>query len=194
MKGWNIFKQIFSEHWEGFKRKYPRYSKRYYDEQVKKMMGCGNPKEMGYIRYLCFSCGEGNRVVSMSCKSTMCLRCGKVYVDEWVSQVSRMLHEGVLYRHIVLTVPEKLRKTFYNHGEELLGSFMVCGVRCMDDFYSKVSRKEIKGGYIVVLQTHGRNGQYNPHLHIIGTSGGMDRDSRKWEHVEYLPYPMLHKK
>jgi hypothetical protein len=64
----------------------------------------------------------------------------------------------------------------------------------MDDFYSKVSRKEIKGGYIVVLQTHGRNGQYNPHLHIIGTSGGMDRDSRKWEHVEYLPYPMLHKK
>ena len=64
----------------------------------------------------------------------------------------------------------------------------------MDDFYSKVSRKEIKGGYIVVLQTHGRNGQYNPHLHIIGTRGGMDRDSRKWEHVEYLPYPMLHKK
>ena len=79
VKGWNVFKQIFSEHWEGFKRKYPRYSKRYYDEQVKKMMGCGNPKEMGYIRYLCFSCGEGNRVVSISCKSTMCLRCGKVY-------------------------------------------------------------------------------------------------------------------
>mgnify|MGYP006384817095 CR=1 FL=1 len=23
VKGWNIFKQIFSEHWEGFKRKYP---------------------------------------------------------------------------------------------------------------------------------------------------------------------------
>jgi len=37
--------------------------------------------------------GQGSRVVSMSCKSTLCLRCGKVYVDEWVSQVSKMLHE-----------------------------------------------------------------------------------------------------
>ena len=62
---------------------------------------------MGYIGYLCMSCGPGSRVISMSCKSSMCLRCGKVYVDEWVSQVSKMLHEGVIYRHIVLTIPEK---------------------------------------------------------------------------------------
>ena len=46
----------------------------------------------------------------------------------------------------------------------------------------------------MVLQTHGRNGQYNPHLHIIATSGGMDKSTQKWEHMEYLPYPMLHKK
>jgi hypothetical protein len=49
----------------------------------------------------------------MSCQSSLCLRCAKVYVDNWVSQVSQMLHEGVIYRHIVLTVPELLRKTFY---------------------------------------------------------------------------------
>ena len=176
MKGWNVFKQIFSEHWEGFRREYPRYSERYYEEQVGRMLSCGNPGEMGYIGYLCMSCGQGSRVVSMSCKSSMCLRCGKVYVDEWVSQVSKMLHEGVIYRHIVLTVPEKLRKTFYNHTEELLCGLMSCGVKCLDDFYSSVSRKGVKGGYIVVLQTHGRNGQYNPHLHIIATSGGMDQE------------------
>ncbi|WKZ22406.1 MAG: transposase [Candidatus Brocadiaceae baterium WH-1] len=64
----------------------------------------------------------------------------------------------------------------------------------MDDFFSRVSRKEIEGGYIVVLQTHGRNGQYNPHLHIIATSGGIDKNTGKCEHLEYLPYPMLHKK
>jgi hypothetical protein len=29
-------------------------------------------------------------------------RCSKVYVDNWVSKV---LHEGVIYRHIILTVP-----------------------------------------------------------------------------------------
>lgn len=55
----------------------------------KKMLSCGNPEEMGYIGYLCMGCGQGSRVVAMSCKSSMCLRCGKVYVDEWVSQVSK---------------------------------------------------------------------------------------------------------
>ena len=57
-----------------------------------------------------------------------------------------------------------------------------------------MSGKTLKGGYIVVIQTHGRNGQYNPHLHIIATSGGWDEQAQKWVHVGYLPYPMLHKK
>ncbi len=36
-------------------------------------------------------------------------------MDEWVNQVSKMLHEGVINRHIVLTIPEKLRKASYKH-------------------------------------------------------------------------------
>jgi len=47
---------------------------------------------------------------------------------------------------------------------------------------------------IVVIQTHGRNGQYNPHLHIISTSGGWDAQAEQWVRLGYLPYPMLHKK
>ena len=42
---------------------------------------------------------------------------------------------------------------------------MRCGVTCLDDVFSRVSGRALKGGYIVVIQTHGRNGQYNPHLH-----------------------------
>ncbi len=192
--GWNVFKDIFSDHWEGFKREHSRYDTNYYNELVQKMLSCGNPEEMGYIEYLCQSCGRGRRLVSMSCKSTLCLRCGKVYVDNWVSQVSKMLHEGVIYRHIVLTMPENLRRVFYKYSEELYGELFSCGVKCLDDFFSEVRGKELQGGYIVVLQTHGRNGQYNPHLHIISTSGGFDKETEKWEHLDYLPYPVLHKK
>jgi len=46
----------------------------------------------------------------------------------------------------------------------------------------------------VVIQTHGRNGQYNPHLHIIATSGGWDEQAEQWVHLGYLPYKMLHTK
>lgn len=45
-----------------------------------------------------------------------------------------------------------------------------------------------------MLQTHGRNGQYNIHLHIIATSGGMDQNTQKWVHLGYLPYRVLYKK
>ncbi len=193
-QGWNVFKKIFSENWEGFKEKHSRYDSEYYDELVNKMLSCGNPEEMGYIEYLCQSCGQGRRLVSMSCKSSLCLRCGKVYVDNWVSQVSKMLHEGVIYRHIVLTMPDNLRTVFYKNSEELYGKFFSCGVKCLDNFFSEVRGKALKGGYLVVLQTHGRNGQYNPHLHIISTSGGLDKANNKWEHLDYLPYPLLHKK
>src|SRR5712692_10222532 len=111
-----------------------------------------------------------------------------------VSQVSRMLHEGVIYRHIVLTMPAMLRQTFYQQSKDVLSPFMRCGVRCLDDFFSRVCGKPLTGGYIVVIQTHGRNGQYNPHLHCIATSGGWDQQAKQWVHLDYLPYAMLRKK
>jgi hypothetical protein len=191
---WNVFQQIFVEHWDGFKRVYPRYHTPYYDGLVDKMLGCGNPDQMGYIEYRCLHCGEGTHRVSMSCKSSLCLRCTKVYVDNWVSQVSRMLHEGVIYRHIVLTVPAMLRTTFYQNATVLLSAFMRCGVTCLDDVFTRVSGRDLQGGSIVVIQTHGRNGQYNPHLHIIATSGGWDRQGSQWVHLDYVPYLLLRKK
>ena len=131
-RDWNVFKQIFSDHWEGFKGSHPRYDTPYHNKVVEKMLRCGDPEQMGYIEYRCLRCGHGRRLVSMSCKSTLCLRCGKVYVDDWVSQVSKMLHEGVIYRHTVLTVPEILRETFYNHEQELLGPLFRSGEECLD--------------------------------------------------------------
>ena len=191
---WSVFKQIFAEHWDGFKRAYPRYDRCYYDGLVAKMLGCGEPDQMGYSEYRCLRCGEGTHRVAMSCKSSLCLRCAKVYVDTWVSQVSQMLHEGVIYRHIVLTMPALLRTTFYQQSQALLSPFMRCGRRCLDDVFSRISGRPLTGGYIMVIQTHGRNGQYNPHLHIIATSGGWDRQAQQWVHLDDVPYPMLRKK
>ncbi len=48
---WNVYKQIFKDHWDGFKEKYPEYDTNYYNEIVEKMLHCGNPEKMGYIEY-----------------------------------------------------------------------------------------------------------------------------------------------
>src|SRR5438128_5059975 len=158
------------------------------------MLACGNPEKMGYVEYRCLQCGQGKHLVAMSCKSSLCLRCAKVYVDNWVSQVSQVLHEGVIYRHIILTVPAMFRTTFYQNAAVVLSAFMRCGGQCLDDFYSDVRGKALRGGYITVLHTHGRNGQYHPHLHLLATSGGYDAQGARWEHLQYLPYALLRRK
>jgi hypothetical protein len=191
---WSVFKQIFADHWEPFQHAHPRYQTAYYASLVAKMLACGNPDKMGYVEYRCLQCGQGKHRVAMSCKSSLCLRCAKVYVDNWVSQVSKVLHEGVIYRHIILTVPAMFRTTFYQNAAVLLSALMRCGVQCLDDFYSTVSGKALRGGYITVLHTHGRNGQYHPHLHLLATSGGYDAQGERWEHLHYLPYALLRHK
>ena len=82
-QAWNVFKQIFADHWPGFKPFRPRYDTRYSDDLVDKMLGCGNPDTMGSIEYRCLHGGQGKHLVSMSCQSSLCLRCAKVYVDHW---------------------------------------------------------------------------------------------------------------
>jgi hypothetical protein len=149
---------------------------------------------MGYLEYRCLHCGQGKPLVSMSCKSSWCLRCAKVYVDNWVSQVSKVLHEGVIYRHIILTVPAMFRGTFYHNAALLLSALMRCGVQCLDDCYSAVRGKTLMGGSITVLHTHGRNGHSHPPLHLIATSGGYDDQGERWEHLQSLPYALLRRK
>jgi hypothetical protein len=193
-RDWSVFKPIFADHWDAFQHAHPRYQTSYYDGLVAKMLGCGNPETMGYIAYRCHHCGQGKHLVAMSCKSSLCLRCATVSVDTWVSQVSQVLHEGVIYRHIILTVPAMFRTTFYQNAAVLLSAFMRCGGQCLDDFDSTVRGKVLRGGSITVLHTHGRNGQYHPHLQLIATSGGYDGQGECWAHLHYLPYELLRRK
>jgi len=193
-RDWSVFQQLFVDHWEAFQHAHPRYQTPYYNDLVGKMLACGNPAQMGDVEYRCLSCGQGKPRVAMSCKASLCLRCAKVAVANWVSQVSRMLHEGVMYRHIILTVPAMFRTTFSQNVAVVLRAFIRCGAQGLDDFYSTVKGKVLKGGYITVLHTHGRNGHYHPHRHVLATSGGYEAQGARWEHLQYLPYDLRRRK
>ena len=101
--------------------------------------------------------------------------------------MSQVLHEGVSYRHIILTVPAMFRTTFYHNAEVVLSALLRCGGQCLEDFYSEVRGKALKGGDIVVNRTHGRNGHYPPHLPLLATSGGYAKQGKRWEQLQYLP-------
>ncbi len=136
------------------------------------------------------------RRVAFTCKGSFCLSCAQKYTDDFVAQVSQMLRLGLRYRHIVLTIPEQLRKFFYKNRfkGKLLSVFMRCGYSCLEDVVSYVLKQKVKIGAIIVVQTHGRSGRYNPHLHIIMTSGGIDEETGSWRELGYFPYEIIHKK
>ncbi len=103
----DVFKTIFKAHWEDFKKLHPQYDIDQYEKPVQKMLGCRDATN-GYSEYICMYCGRDRKKIPFSCNSCFCLSCAKKYVDDVVSQVSAMLHPGVIYRHIVLTLPEQL--------------------------------------------------------------------------------------
>jgi hypothetical protein len=189
----SIFKPIFADHWADFKRVSPRSNRRYYEDLVAQRLGCGEPDQMGDIDYRCLRCGEGTHRVALSCKSSLGLRCAKVYGDKWVSQVSQRLHDGVLSRHIVLTVPERRRQTFSPQAQAVWSPFMRCGVRCLAAVCSRVGGRALQGGSIVVSQTHGRHGRDNPPRPSIATSGGWEPQAPQWLHLDDVPYALLRK-
>src|SRR5215470_12629247 len=133
----SVFQQIFAEHWEPFQQAHPRYQTPYYAGLVAKMLACGQPAQIGYSEYRCLDCGQGTHVVALSCKSSRCLRCAKVYVDNWVSQVSHVLHEGGIYRHIILTVPAMFRTTFYQNAAGVLSAFRYLAEQFEENCYVK---------------------------------------------------------
>lgn len=190
-----VFRKIFIDHWSGFKESHPCYSTAQYEDVVEKMLGCGK-EAGGYCEYQCMDCGQGLRRVCFTCKSCFCLSCTKVYVDNFVSQVSKVLHPGVRYRHVILTTPEQLRIHFYRHrfDGDLLSSFMRTGYECLEDVVKYARKHKLKIGAILVVQTHGRSGHFNPHLHIIMTAGGINESTGKWEDLNYFPFDLIHKK
>lgn len=183
----DIFKQIFRDGWEAFKACHPCYEA--VDEVVQKMLGCGE-FEKGYAVYICPDCFTEKKV-PFSCKSCFCLSCAKTYTANWVETIQGMLHEGVGYRHLVLTVPEALRGFFYRYPAELYEGLMKIGPQMMDDAVSTAKGKVLELGYIVVLQTAERAANYNPHLHIIMTDGGLD-EAEEWHPLGYIRYQIIH--
>jgi hypothetical protein len=187
----NTFKLIFNDHWDAFKQFRPRFDSPDYNETVGKMLGCGDPKKMGFVQYRCCSCGQIRRI-AFTCKSCFCLSCAKGYTDRWADFIARRLLPGVTYRHVVLTMPEFLRTWFFRNPQ-LLSPLMRTGHACLKDILTTCTGTNLDIGTIIVLQTAGRSGHYNPHLHILMTAGGIDENGQ-WEPVSYIPYEIMHRK
>jgi hypothetical protein len=132
-RDWNVCTQSFTDHWDTFQRAHRRYQTPYYESLSAKRLACGTPEKMGSIADCCPHGGQGPHRVALRGKASLGVRCATVDVDNGVRQVSRGLQEGVLARHILLTVPAMCRTTVCPNAAVVLSAFMRCGAPCLED-------------------------------------------------------------
>lgn len=187
--GKKVFKQIFKDWWPVYKkvckvRKVER-------EVVEKTMKCGEP-EIGYTQYLCPKCGETKKV-PFSCHSRFCISCARLHLEEWVEKIKRMLLKGISHRHVILTIPKELWG-YFKGDRGLLKVLSDTGSEVIRDVLRFYRKKEgIEPGMVSVPQTSGRALNFNPHLHLLITSGGLGKDG-KWYQLDGINEGLLGKK
>ena len=63
-------------------------------------------------------------------------------------------------------------------------------VRIVQDYYKKKSK--VVPGVIAGLHTFGARMNFNPHVHMLVTMGGMKKNG-EWKVYDYIPFEMLRK-
>jgi len=174
---------------------------------VGRMLSCRTSK-LGLHLFLCERCGTV-KVVPHSCKSVFCASCGKVRTDQWCKELlSDML--DVPYRHLVFTIPWELRLLIQDNRAIALdvlfraaadaihgltsGTVALQGRKSQKWLEGRHPRKKFLPGVMIVLHTFGSDLKWNPHLHVILTTGGLSLDGKRWVFApkRYLvPAPLL---
>ena len=179
-----------NDNWEEYKKN-DKYKVRDVEiKEVEKMLGCMDI-EKGYTSYICQSCGE-IIYIPHSCKSRICTTCGKRHADEWAEMINSEMY-AVPYRHIILTVSDKLWKFF--EGNAMMQKVMLeTASKVMKAMVSEHNgkNKEAEPGIIMVLHPFGRDLKTNMHVHMLMTEGGLTKQG-EWISMPYMDYGIIRK-
>lgn len=189
INGRYTIKQIFQDNnnWENFKIEHSDQLRPSVIEEVEKVLNCRDPLIMGYHQYKCPKCGKIERIVPHSCKSRFCSSCGKVATDNWMD---KSLNEflDVPYHHLVFTIPQELRNVFL-HNRSLLHILFKAAGKTLLEWCRDTG--EFIPGIVCISHTFGSILNFNPHIHMLLTEGGLDLNKYRWINNEFVPWNML---
>lgn len=187
----NILHAIFFDeyqNWEKFNQRYTRRIRSVVKREVKKFRDCGDLKK-GYRLFVCEGCHDVKKV-AFRCKGKFCPTCATGESQRWAEVAANDLFT-VTHRHVIFTIDEGLREIFLKekYRKELLKGLMDEAARILLDFFRK---HQIQAGVVATLHTFGSQLEYNPHVHLVVTMGGLTKDG-KWKDYDYFPFAMLRK-
>ena len=104
IQGKYTLKQIFKDCWVTFLSIHE--VRPVVQENVEKIMNCGDKDKLGYSLYKCKKCNEQHYCPN-TCKSRFCNSCGKIATDKWIINAQRRF-VNLPHNHIIFTVPSEL--------------------------------------------------------------------------------------
>lgn len=130
------------------------------------------------------------RLVPLKCKGKFCPTCATGESQKWAEIVAQDVF-SVTHRHVVFTIDKGLRDIFMmkNYRETLLKGLMDEAAGIILNFFEK---RKIKAGVIATIHTFGSQLEFNPHVHMIVTMGGITQEG-EWKPYDYLLFALLRK-
>ena len=141
-------------------------------EAFAKVLTCGTPSLGAEV----FASSTEERVVYHTCKSRACPSCGYRATVGWQRDLFRAL-PNVPYAHVTLTMPDVLWPLF-RFNRHLLHDLPVLGAEVLRHLFEQ--KHGLRPIIVVILHTFGRHLNFNCHLHILVSQGGLSRTDRQW--------------
>src|SRR5579872_517851 len=141
-------------------------------ENFAKMIRCRTPALGANV----FASELEERIIYFTCKSRTCPSCGHRLTILWQRELWASLPD-IPYRGIVFTMPDVLWPIF-KENRHLLHDLPVLGAGALKQWFKIMYGVSVQ--MIVVPHTFGRHLNFNTHLHILVSAGGLRSSDSSW--------------
>ena len=162
-----------------FKRFYLEYTKNYFPTpvQMKAAYHILNCKTGAYGKNtsVCEKCGH-IVVHNNSCRDRSCPMCQAVSNELWIDE-QRPYVLDIDYYHVVFTCPSELYPLLYCNQKTLYSEFYHCVSETLMEMAGDIKYLGGKPGFICIMHTWSSDLSYHPHIHVLLTGGGLDKNN-----------------
>ena len=140
---------------------------------------------LGIDHYVCEGCGEISKVYH-SCKNRFCPTCSWKDTMQWAEKIKGQMLD-IPHRHVVFTLPHKLNNLINDNKRTLLSALFAAAAEAIKDWM--MYKYKLTPGIISVLHTFGETKKMHPHIHMILSWGGVNKNYYtgviKGEYIKY---------
>ena len=175
---------FFDNNWDAYVKSPKHYITPEQYKAVAAMRAC-RTEALGVDHYVCKECGEVSQVYH-SCKNRFCPTCSWKDTMQWAEKIKDQMLD-IPHRHVVFTLPHKLNNLINDNKWVLLSALFKAAADAIKDWM--MCKYKLTPGIISVLHTFGETKKMHPHVHMILSWGGVNKnyylEEIKGEYVNY---------